>query len=192
MDLPDPLPMPLPPGMVRSGIVYAPCRVRNLAAPDRFVEVPYLLVDTGSECTWLPRAALEAIGLCEAVKTRTFAMADGRVITRPVVYAEIVIGPETALLRDLGSRNGTILDGVAVREAFVSEGAAIQIGRSQLRFELHADDVTMALSERTSFGAKLSCPMMSGPPRAKLFPAPALFNVSRVQLTRVAPVHPRA
>lgn len=94
MDLPDPLPMPSPLQENRMGTFYAPCRVRNLATPDRFVEVPYLLVDTGSECTWLPRAALESIGLEESVKTRTFAMADGRVITRPVVYAEIVVGQE--------------------------------------------------------------------------------------------------
>jgi len=110
-----------------------------------------------------PDAGKRCTSSAERVVVGTHESAD-LVLTDETVsrfHFEIVIGPETALLRDLGSRNGTILDGVAVREAFVSEGAAIQIGRSQLRFELHADDVTMALSERTSFGAMVgaSVPM---------------------------------
>lgn len=45
-----------------------------------------LLVDTGSELTWLPRETLEAIGITPR-RSRQFRMADGKLMSRPVGYA---------------------------------------------------------------------------------------------------------
>ena len=51
-------------------------------------------------------------------------------------HCEIVVGPRGVWLRDLGSRNGTVLDGVPIIEAGVREGSLIQLGRSTLRLHL--------------------------------------------------------
>ena len=48
-------------------------------------------------------------------------------------HAEIVRDGERWVLRDLGSRNGTFLDGNAVREAALSHGSKIRIGRARSR-----------------------------------------------------------
>ncbi|HVY48576.1 MAG TPA: sigma 54-interacting transcriptional regulator [Minicystis sp.] len=55
-------------------------------------------------------------------------------------------------VRDLGSRNGTVVDGLDVVEAYAVEGAKIAVGRSELRLELRGERVRLALSERESFG----------------------------------------
>src|SRR5262245_42836950 len=41
-----------------------------------------------------------------------------------------------ARVRDLGSRNGTLLDGVQVFEAVLRHGSLLKLGRVTLRFEL--------------------------------------------------------
>ena len=46
-----------------------------------------MLVDTGSEFTWVPRAELEAIGVQQEKKDLTFVMANGQRITRNVGFA---------------------------------------------------------------------------------------------------------
>jgi two-component system, NtrC family, response regulator GlrR len=68
-------------------------------------------------------------------------------------HCEVVINADEVIVRDLGSRNGTSLEGVRIREAFVRDGAAITMGRTHLRFELRGDAVKMALSDRDTFGA---------------------------------------
>jgi predicted aspartyl protease len=49
------------------------------------------LVDTGSELTWLPKEILEGIGVTPR-KSRSFRMADGKLLTRPVGYAILNCG----------------------------------------------------------------------------------------------------
>ncbi|MFO0735812.1 MAG: sigma 54-interacting transcriptional regulator [Labilithrix sp.] len=76
-------------------------------------------------------------------------------------HVEITVDGDRAIVRDLGSRNGTIVDGVGIREAYLRDGAMITVGRSQVRFELRPDEVKMALSERARFGTMVgtSIPM---------------------------------
>jgi predicted aspartyl protease len=74
------------------GVFYTSCRIENHVDPKRTAEIPYLIVDTGSECTWILRSILEGIGVDDRRKTRTFSMADGRTITRPVGYVILRVG----------------------------------------------------------------------------------------------------
>src|SRR5262249_45092434 len=55
-------------------------------------------------------------------------------------------------LRDLGSRNGTLIDAVPVREAYLRPGAVLTLGRTQLRFEVGDQPVRVTLSPRERFG----------------------------------------
>src|SRR5258708_29499249 len=56
-------------------------------------------------------------------------------------HCEIVIEDGRALLRDLGSLNGTVVDGVSVLAAHLSDRAQITVGETQLVFELGDDHV---------------------------------------------------
>jgi adenylate cyclase len=48
-------------------------------------------------------------------------------------HAEILLGREV-LLRDLGSTNGTYVDGVQVGETVLRDGAVVQLGATRLTF----------------------------------------------------------
>jgi DNA-binding NtrC family response regulator len=77
------------------------------------------------------------------------------VLTDPAVsrfHCEIVPADGRVSVRDLGSLNGTLVNGVRVREAFLHDGAALALGKTELRFELRSEEVALPLSERDAFG----------------------------------------
>lgn len=63
------------------------CRIENHQDRSRSVQVPGILVDTGSELSWVREDVLESIGVEKEAKECRFAMANGRVLTRPVGFA---------------------------------------------------------------------------------------------------------
>ncbi len=67
-------------------------------------------------------------------------------------HCELRIVDGVTFVRDLGSRNGTLVDHVPVIEAPLRDGAILTLGRSQLRFEVGSRDVEVALSPRDTFG----------------------------------------
>jgi predicted aspartyl protease len=62
------------------------CRAENPVERSKGVQLP-LLVDTGSEYTWIPGAKLEKIGVAREKKDLQFVMANGTLITRSVGFA---------------------------------------------------------------------------------------------------------
>ena len=68
-------------------------------------------------------------------------------------HCEIRVDARGARVRDLGSRNGTFVDGTRVLEAFLKGGSLLRMGRPQLRFDLAADTHRPRLSAATRFGA---------------------------------------
>ena len=69
------------------GIFYIDCEVINVRRTDKKVLIPKLLVDTGSEFTWIPEVALKQAGIRIAKKDLEFMMANGQTITRSTGYA---------------------------------------------------------------------------------------------------------
>ena len=67
-------------------------------------------------------------------------------------HCEIEVQQQRAFIRDLDSRNGTLVDGVHILRAYLKDGAILSLGRSRVRFELRPDQ-ELPISERTSFGA---------------------------------------
>ena len=73
----------------RLGTFYVRCRVENHVDRSKAVIVPKLLVDTGSDYTWIPSNLLEKIGIEREKKDLSFMMANGQSITRSVGFAII-------------------------------------------------------------------------------------------------------
>jgi transcriptional regulator with PAS, ATPase and Fis domain len=67
-------------------------------------------------------------------------------------HCDISLSEGRAVLRDLGSRNGTLVDGVSVIQGHLRSGATLTLGRSQVRFDLGTDHVKIPLSDNAHFG----------------------------------------
>jgi predicted aspartyl protease len=90
-------------------------RVENITDRKKSVEIPSLLVDMGSEYTWVSTALLTKIGIKREKKDLKFVMANGSVITRSVGFAIVrvedaftvdeVVFAEEGDLRLLGARS---------------------------------------------------------------------------------------
>jgi transcriptional regulator with PAS, ATPase and Fis domain len=58
-------------------------------------------------------------------------------------------------IRDLGSKNGTFIDGIRVLVVIVSRSVELTVGATKLKLELGDTDATLALTRATSFGSML-------------------------------------
>jgi predicted aspartyl protease len=65
------------------------CKIENPVERTRSVVLQKLLVDTGSEFTWVPARSLERIGVPREKKNVSFVLANGEHVTRSVGFAII-------------------------------------------------------------------------------------------------------
>jgi DNA-binding NtrC family response regulator len=70
-------------------------------------------------------------------------------------HFEILPGEDGFTLRDLGSKNGTLIGGMRLGEVTLTAGADIQVGQSRLRFTILDEHDEYPLSNKTSFGSML-------------------------------------
>jgi predicted aspartyl protease len=71
------------------GAFHAKCKIENPTDRTRSVVIPKLLVDTGSEYTWVSERSLERIGVSREKKDVAFVLANGQEVTRSVGFAII-------------------------------------------------------------------------------------------------------
>jgi predicted aspartyl protease len=74
------------------GVFRVRCQIENIVDRKKLVEIPEILVDTGSEYTWITGALLTRIGIKREKKDLKFVMANGSLITRHVGFAIVRIG----------------------------------------------------------------------------------------------------
>ena len=96
------------------GTLYTRCKVENPTDRTRSVVIPKLLVDTGSEYTWVRQRTLGKIGIQREKKDVACVLANGQHVTRGVGFAIIrldkfftideVVFAETGDLLLLGAR----------------------------------------------------------------------------------------
>ena len=67
------------------------CRISNVIDRSRSVEIPKILVDAGSEHTWVPEMTLEGIAIAREKKDVQFIMANGEIVTRSVGFAILYV-----------------------------------------------------------------------------------------------------
>jgi predicted aspartyl protease len=104
------------------GTFHTACEIQNPTRRSRRASVAKILVDTGSEYTWVPGDLLERLAITREKKDVRFVMANGSEITRSVGFAivrhastftidEVVFG-EPGDLALLGART---LEGLNLR-----------------------------------------------------------------------------
>lgn len=104
------------------GTFHVGCRIENHVHRNKSAQIPKLLVDTGSEYTWVSEKTLRKIGVVPEKKDLLFMMANGQTITRSVGFAVIrvdkhftideVVFAQEGDLQLLGART---LEGVNLR-----------------------------------------------------------------------------
>ena len=109
------------------GIFRTDVGIESSANRGRIVTLSDVMVDTGSEYTWVPARVLEDLGV-ESEREIRFATADGRAITRRIGYAivhaestaapDIVVFGEDSDMTLLGCR---ALEGLNLRVDVVSK-----------------------------------------------------------------------
>jgi len=63
-----------------------------VVARSKSATLPKILVDTGSEYTWVPETTLERLGIRREKKDIEFVMANGQKVTRSVGFAIVRVG----------------------------------------------------------------------------------------------------
>lgn len=96
------------------GTFHTKCKIENPTDRTRSVVIPKLLVDSGSEYTWVSERSLERIAITREKKDVTFILANGLEVTRGVGFAIIrldkfftideVVFAESGDLQLLGAR----------------------------------------------------------------------------------------
>ena len=85
------------------------CRVENAVDRKRSASISKLLIDTGSEYTWVPESTLERIGIQREKKDVAFVMANGQQVTRSVGFAIIHIGKHFTVDEVVFAEKGDLL-----------------------------------------------------------------------------------
>ena len=67
-------------------------------------------------------------------------------------HCEVWLDAGRPSLRDLGSRNGTVLDGVSVVHAHLRAGSILEVGQTHVRVDLDDEGARVPLSDRERFG----------------------------------------
>lgn len=71
------------------GTFHTQCRIENVAERSKSAVLPKVLVDRGSEYTWVWATTLERIGIEREKNDVPFVMANGQQVTRSVGFAII-------------------------------------------------------------------------------------------------------
>jgi predicted aspartyl protease len=85
------------------------CRVEHVAQRERGARVPKVLVDTGSEFTWLPETLLDRLGIQREKKDVEFVMANGQRITRAMGFAIIRLDKAFTVYEVVFAERGDLL-----------------------------------------------------------------------------------
>jgi predicted aspartyl protease len=74
------------------GTFHTDCTIENVVNRSRSAKLSKVLVDTGSEYTWVPSDMLHSLNIKREKKDITFTMANGQHVTRNVGFAIVRVG----------------------------------------------------------------------------------------------------
>ncbi|MBI4579937.1 MAG: aspartyl protease family protein [Planctomycetes bacterium] len=111
--------------MTGMGTCHTSCRIENTVDRTRAARIPKLLVDTGSEYTWVPEKMLEHIGIDREKKDVAFVIANGQQVTRSIGFAIIRVAGYFTIDEVVFAERGDLL----LLGARTLEGMNLTVGR---------------------------------------------------------------
>jgi transcriptional regulator with PAS, ATPase and Fis domain len=102
-----------------------------------------------------PSGTREFVSQSDSAVVGTHESADVVLTDRTVsrFHCQVTVEGGRARLRDLGSKNGTQVNGVSIVDAYLDQGATLKVGHTVMRFEIGAEQVAIPLSRQARFGA---------------------------------------
>lgn len=91
------------------GTFHTGCKVENHVNRSKSVRLQKVLVETGSEYTWIPETKLEEIGVKREKKDLRFVLANGEVVTRSVGFAILRVGKNLTIDEVVFAEPGDLL-----------------------------------------------------------------------------------
>ncbi|MDA3939112.1 MAG: retroviral-like aspartic protease family protein [Spirochaetia bacterium] len=91
------------------GLFNVGCLITNQQERSRSARISKIMVDTGSELTWIGQKTLERIGIEPEKKDVQFRMANGAVITRSIGFAVIQVDKEITTDEVVFAQKGDLL-----------------------------------------------------------------------------------
>ena len=129
------------------GTFYTGCKVENHKDPKKVAVVPRLLVDTGSEFTWLPASVLERIDVEPIKKDLQIQLANGQIVTRTVGYAILRVDKFETIDEVVFAQKGDL----SLLGARTMEGMNIQVDARRKRLVAAGPVVSAAARESQDF-----------------------------------------
>jgi DNA-binding NtrC family response regulator len=130
-------------------------------------ELPTVMLESGRSTLALPKIRLKVLkgpdkGTAVTLEQEEILIGSAESahlrLTDPTVsrnHCAIRWTAKGPLLRDLGSTNGSRIEGVEVREGFVPSGATLALGHTRVRFEPLQESVQVPLAQSERFGRLL-------------------------------------
>ena len=91
------------------GTFYTSCKIENTVDRNKVTVITKMLVDTGSEYTWVPEQILNKLGIRLEKKDVAFVMANGQQITRSMGFAIIRIDKSFTIDEVVFAEKGDLL-----------------------------------------------------------------------------------
>ncbi len=91
------------------GTFYTGAKIENVSRREQSAMIPRLLVDTGSEYTWVSGTTLEKLGIQREKKDLSFVMANGQQITRSVGFAIVRVNQSFTVDEVVFAEKGDLL-----------------------------------------------------------------------------------
>jgi len=124
-------------------------RTETLYEPERALVQQFRLVVTEGADRGREHASTAERVVVGAAEGADLVLADPTVSR---FHCEVAVAGDRFVVKDLASRNGTRVDGVAVTVAPLRDGATLTVGRTKLRFEIGEGRVEVPLSSDERFG----------------------------------------
>lgn len=112
-----------------SGWIRVKALIENHVDRKKSVRIPNLLVDTGSQHTWLPEIVLGTIGVRREKKAVSFVMANGTRVTRSVGFVIVRVEKSFTIDEAVFAKEGDL----ALLGARTLEGLNLTVNRTRKR-----------------------------------------------------------
>lgn len=91
------------------GAFHIGCRIENVSERSKGATIHNLLVDTGSDYTWVPENTLDKLGIQREKKDLEFLMANGQKVTRSVGFAIVRVNKHFTVDEVVFAEKGDLL-----------------------------------------------------------------------------------